>query len=249
MEHLTIYQISKGDKLQQLLDSIELAREFVTINGPGHYELKQLFLDPITRDPVSSRVWGSIDFEAGGRVVINRMPDDPAERLRRSGYHEAGHAVAAICNKKTVERIELTPDDPNDGGITYIVEPVVQASSQSLHLPHEMEEIRRFLEIFAGGSAAETIAMHPDRSAPPVISIGDVLQMTKILEQIGLDKDLDAAIIAAFERVYLGLRQPLIWAQVDALARALMERRALAADEVLGICERARTVFTSKASG
>ena len=123
----TLFRISKGAGLSELVGSVDCLTTFACQHGPGRYDVEELSDALFPGSTVTARVWGSVTYRDDGQVVTTRRPLDPEERIRRPAFHEAGHAVMLLESGISIDTIEITPDGDEVGGGVDMTEPLKKA--------------------------------------------------------------------------------------------------------------------------
>jgi hypothetical protein len=233
------YRITRNPDLVVFVDSLTGARDFARENGPGRYQIDEQRCG-LSVDATTS--WGTIIHDSDGQilsVLAEHRPNDPDERVRRAAYHEAGHAALYLEVGRSVERVEISPDDQAVGGTTFVTQALSKPVSSPAPSATQVKEFLLDLECLAAGSASELVAFPGSPLEPLTIRSGDVDQMMSVLEGLALDnQSREDMIISAFVRALERLRQPRLWVQVQALAEVLIDRGELNGSEVTEIRER-----------
>jgi len=68
------YRISKGPDVGDFVHTVEALAAFARDHGPGLYEVKEHFRDPLTDSDVIVRAWGSVTHYDDGKVAIHIDP-------------------------------------------------------------------------------------------------------------------------------------------------------------------------------
>ena len=166
------------------------------------------------------------------------MTAHDAQRLRRTAYHEAGHAVAAILLEVKIKRVSIVPD-PDGLTLGSVHHPRFGSNMHpdidvGLKARDTME--KQIIICFAGALTEKRIkgrgnwigARHHHQVAAALSTYINSDNST-------LEKHL-AWLWARTESMQ---RQPHFWAAVEAVAAALLERKELSGDEAHAIAQAA----------
>jgi hypothetical protein len=70
----SVYRISNGPSVCEILDSIESLETFVRSHGPSRYQVDEHSLDPFPGTKVSAMAWGKVIRYKDGQVVLDPIP-------------------------------------------------------------------------------------------------------------------------------------------------------------------------------
>ncbi len=243
----TLFRISKGRNLRELVGSVDYLKSFADQHGPGIYEVEELFGELLPGSRVMSRTWGSVIHGENGQVMITRRPGDPNERVRCAAFHEAGHAVILLEAGISIDSIEITPDGDEIGGGVDVTEPFNKAEAGKPLSSNELNELRTAVICLAAGSASEMIAFPSPPIAPINISISDVTMMNDLLAGLCLDRQaFEDFVVHAYVSAKEKLSQPEVWVKVEAIAQSLITEQKLSAARAKEISAKALTSAATK---
>jgi hypothetical protein len=70
----SVYRISNGPSVGEILDSIESLETFVRSHGPSRCQVDEHSLDPFPGTNISASAWGKVMHHKGGQVVLDLIP-------------------------------------------------------------------------------------------------------------------------------------------------------------------------------
>ena len=172
------------------------------------------------------------------------MPESPSARAAAAtnahlaqfsdadmAYHESGHAVIHHLNGGTIKRLSIERADPRRG-----TQPAEQPRPSTD--AQKRTRLEKTIDVLVAGDAAGTIF----GTAEPVVTAGsrvDHEQALRAAADAGIAiEDARAMIDTAWQRVHTQLQKPASWKLVDALAKELLQRKTLDADQVTAILTR-----------
>lgn len=158
-------------------------------------------------------------------------------RIERAACHEAGHAIAAILQRRRFKHATIVEQEGATGHVRFFrdenMDPAVVEDDKRIYAKLEREIIISF-----GGHAAEEV-LTGKRYRKAFRS--DFESIAAMVLQVHDDVELRDAY---FKYLYLKTREllgrPLNWMSVEAVAKALLERKTLKANEVRLIVEEVR---------
>jgi ATP-dependent Zn protease len=163
------------------------------------------------------------------------MREREVQRLRRVAYHEAGHAVAAVELNVAFREVSIVPADGTVGHVVRSLSGAIRRSLESGTPPRRRVEAAVMI-CFAGEVAEHRFSGRHDW-------VGAERDITSALDY--LDTITESSREAAAYRTLLWIRteqlfaKDHIWAGVEALAAALMERPTINGREARGIVQAA----------
>ena len=153
-------------------------------------------------------------------------------------YHEAGHAVIHHLGGGTIKRISIDRTDDRRG---VRIDPKRAAgdngpeAAETTTPEDPKTKLTHTISVLVAGDAAGTIHGTPEQ----IVTAGsrvDHDQALRTAAEAGLTpQDARAMIDDAWERAREQLRQPETWRLVDALAKELIQQRALEGDRIAAI--------------
>lgn len=240
---------AKGKKLAADIDFTELAKDTVGFSGAGLEtllnEAAMLALTrkekEITRKHIDE---ASIQMALKGHIK-NSIGDRNREEHEIVCYHEAGHAVATLgLTDNLVRRVTVLPTTSGAGGVTMSVPPSDQ------HLP-TVGNLENRVRLLYAGRAAEYLRAGKIESGVSVGASQDIKEATSLIQTIvtltqkdglldyssfglaGQNKMMDQceALSQRLWKETVAFAESR-WGAIDRIARALMEKDSLAAEEV-----------------
>jgi hypothetical protein len=148
-------------------------------------------------------------------------------------YHEAGHAVVHYLNGGTVARLSIDRADPRRGTQTAASPRADAAGGAAAGAgTGGQQALRQKMAVLAGGEVAATLHGTPEA----IVSAGGRVDHEAALRaaaEAGINSDAARVMMdEEWERVRRLLGEPSSWRLVEALARALLERKTLDADTI-----------------
>ncbi len=240
---------AKNKKLAADIDFAELAKDTVGFSGAGLEtllnEAAMLALTrkapEITRQHIDE---ASIQMALKGHIK-NSIGDRNREEHEIVCYHEAGHAVATLgLTDNLVRRVTVLPTTSGAGGVTMSVPPADQ------HLP-TVGNLENRVRLLYAGRAAEYLRAGKRESGVSVGASQDIKEATSLIQTIvtltqkdglldygsfglaGQNKLMDQCEVLS-QRLWeetVAFAESR-WGAIDRIARALMEKDSLAAEEV-----------------
>jgi hypothetical protein len=171
--------------------------------------------------------------------LLESAPRRCTVSVKRRAYHEAGHAVARFLAGLSIEHVTIDAGDTSSGHVAFR-KPLKTGKERSRRAwPDFKKRFHQDLEFLCAGSAAERIACGDHQiviSGPGPASDWDKIKGL----MAGLDLTEDEVWVHALERFHGitdSLGRPEVWAQVEALAKALMTERWIAGARAKAICK------------
>ncbi len=160
--------------------------------------------------------------------------------IEKTAYHEAGHAVAAFYYKRRFVKISIVPDDESLGRVIYPNSywkwfkfdkntPIIRARIE--------EEI---LKKFAG-EVAERIASKSDNLGRPREHNRRARELASFV--CGSKQEINSFIQWLWRRETYLMQDPCRWAAVEALAKALLEKKEIGYQETRKIISSAIAIY------
>jgi ATP-dependent Zn protease len=148
-------------------------------------------------------------------------------------YHEAGHAVIHHLNGGTITRLSIDRSDARRGTRTA-PQPPPDASATD----DAKTKLEKRIATLVAGDAAGSIHGTPE----VLVTAGSRVDHEQALwsaAEAGLSReDARAMIDGAWERAGEQLRQPDTWQLVETLAKELIQKRTLEAEQIAAILKR-----------
>jgi ATP-dependent Zn protease len=163
----------------------------------------------------------------------------PSKRLQAIAYHEAGHAVIACHYHRAVEHVTIVPEKDSLGHVQ-------QGHSSAKIRPdidwnNKTEKwIEREIEITLAGPIAESEFTGREVK----IEGTDRKTAIDLAWRMYEGKVLTAYWNFMTEKTRAVVKSPIVWAQIEAVAHALVDRRKLNGSQIRSIC---REVFMGPA--
>ena len=149
------------------------------------------------------------------------------KKLAKSAYHEAGHAVACLVYSFAIKEISIASKADSAGRVKTerTVEETLKKGSK--------EELRDCATmLFAGGKAEERFCAETGQEFYPLSSGSDILWTIDILKKLHPENNEERLRI----RFELSDRASDLvnaqWAQIQAVAQALLEHKTLSGEDV-----------------
>jgi ATP-dependent Zn protease len=168
------------------------------------------------------------------------MSSAKRQKLRRltpaqaaaTAYHEAGHAVAALCLHLPIKHVTIVPENDTHGHI-QIRPPFRRSDNPEFD---RSDRLRLKLETYAIFCLAGLEAQRKFRpsSARSYHWHQDYVHVLDYLDSFAEDND-EVQVWLRLLRIRARNLIATHWALVEALAAALMERKRLSGDEVRGV--------------
>ncbi len=151
-----------------------------------------------------------------------------AETLRRTAYHEAGHAVAAYVLRRRFTNLSIVEDEYTLGRVSFAKHhPKFQPDVMSFD--ESRSQIERDVMISAAGDAAEFLlsGRHDWRGAHQ-----DTQNAHDMASYLCGDPEEETAYVRwLWIRTQNLLRQPIHWRAIEVLAAALLEQERIGQKE------------------
>jgi hypothetical protein len=158
----------------------------------------------------------------------------PAPRqLKRTAYHEAGHAVAAVLMDVPFRRVTILPDAQCAGRVDLAnVEPPI-------HVKAARDHWARRICVFLAGPLAETLYSRCWQQQPISNEHTDEFKVWEIIACFDLRAKADRVNRLRFQTLER-LRAPDVWAVVEVVALELLKRKTLNSAQVHSLVQRVR---------
>jgi ATP-dependent Zn protease len=157
----------------------------------------------------------------------------PTRKLMRAAYHEAGHAVIAVCLRASLTTVSIIPDETSLGRANHEFSPWIKRMLQGEPIPPRLLEREIQVSLAGCESEARFTGRHAYRSADgdfnACINLASLIYVSaKIVEKyLALQKEIVREMIKA----------PRVWVQIEAVAEKLLEFRELNGKKVRQICK------------
>ena len=177
-------------------------------------------------------------------------------RLKRTAYHEAGHAVMAYWLRRRIHHVTIIPDSDSDslGHLSKARLAMLSEAEWEFRIDTgDLSRLRQKVEgeiliSFAGQVAEELLTNRKRRLAG---SASDYQFITTAL--ICLTSDMGDELTAysnwLYERTRAILSQGMVWRAVQALAAELLTRRYIAGKQARQIIQDAVSIIVSEHNG
>lgn len=180
-------------------------------------------------------------FEAVDRVILGPVTDGPF--LRRTAYHEAGHAIVALTlPETTVRRITIVAHS-NVGGYTFVTSAAEQPEEQLLT---KAEILARVMSLI-GGKVSEELIFGSSSTA----SVSDIAEINRLLDQFiisygmsslgivssdysmkeTLERERKRILVSCTKKVELIMRDKI--ELLELFARLLLERGTIQREDIV----------------
>jgi hypothetical protein len=160
----------------------------------------------------------------------------PAPRqLKRTAYHEAGHAVAAVLMDVPFRRVTILPDAQCAGRVDLAnVEPPI-------HVKAARDHWARRICVFLAGPLAETLHTRCWQQQPISDEDTDEFKVWEITVCFGPPAKADRWVNRLRFSTLEKLRAPDVWAVVEVVALELVKRKTLTGAKVHELVKRKGT--------
>jgi hypothetical protein len=160
---------------------------------------------------------------------------NPSHRLLLIAYHEAGHAVFVLRYRRRLKQVSI---DPNEHSRGRVIANSGIGSIEGYITPRRQRIIEEWVKILLAGHIAQHL--HAPNSKYIYDGRVDRAHADELLGQIS---DSNEEATARFNLLRIQtiqiVKRPSVWAQITAVAEALLRQPTLSGDEVRDICQRA----------
>jgi hypothetical protein len=175
--------------------------------------------------------------ELGHDVAMGKTKRKTEQQLWAVAYHEAGHVVAALAYRRGIRRqgATIVPDAEGAVGSVSMLKHIPGDPSVDAHTGKMRLRIEEVVLVSLAGGAAQR--KHRPSSVRSYRARSDYDSAADLLIRIVGDvRELEAYFRWLMVRAENFVANPIHWLQIEAVAKALMERKTIGAKELREIC-------------